>query len=125
MTNKEKETIYNDTEWIKITFTSSYSSGEILMKKSLFEKKYKKIEKEFKNMEYHIFRDYSLNLEETTRMDETANFYLKQMNRYKALLRYAEGHDTHYDIKELREHFDKAYFNFNHRLEEITKEFYE
>ncbi len=61
MNNKEREIIYNDDRYCVIF----WNGGKIYTKWSLLELRYKKIEKLFKGIEYHIrpctYNDYFMN----------------------------------------------------------------
>ena len=124
MTNKEKETIYNDTEWIKIVFTSSYSSGEIVMKKSLFELRRKKFEKQFKGLEFYITPDYQPTLEDIVKMDNKANYYKKRMFHYNLLVLSARILNNDRKAEEYLNLYNEASKAYNNRFEEIKEEFY-
>lgn len=135
MTNQQKETIYNDTKWIKIIFRSSYSSGELIMKKSLYEIKSKKIEKEFKGMEYHIIPNHHLTLEEVINMDDKLNHYDRLRCHYMMLFMNAnlmkyynlpKDYQLRYEnIKnEYKLKYENAKNEYEKRLKELKEEYH-
>ena len=81
MTKKELNQIQQDTKWIKISFLTPYSKGEMIMKESFYQKNMKKIEKRLSNY-YWIDYDYHLSLGEFILMDEE---HIKLENHIKRL----------------------------------------
>ena len=81
MKKVELEQIKNDNHWIKISFLTPYSKGEMIMKESFYQKNMKKIEKRLSNY-YWIDYDYHLSLGEFILMDEE---HIKLENHIKRL----------------------------------------
>lgn len=95
MKKAELEQIKNDNHWIKISFLTPYSKGEMIMKESFYQKNMKKIEKKLSNY-YWIDYDYHLSLGEFILMDEEhqrIENYIKYQGRF--LDRARECHYEH------------------------------
>lgn len=96
MTKQQKEEVVLDTTYIKIIFNSNISKGSLILKSKFFELNIKKITKLLKDCEWHIIKDYKLNLEETLSFDQEYQDCLKQIKR---LMGYRNYYIYHNDLE--------------------------
>lgn len=113
----------NDTEYVKITYTSSFSSGCLLFKKSFYELNIKRIDRLLKKCDYRIINDYQITFDEFVSLDEEMNQLLKAEKRYSHLAKY---YKDHYEYK-LAEEYEKYRIEnndyINRRLHELEIDF--
>lgn len=115
MTKQQKEEVILDTTYIKIIFNSNISKGSLILKSKFFELNIKKITKLLKDCEWHIIKDYKLNLEETLSFDKE---YQECVKHIKRLMSYRDYYIYHCDYERTNEYINdlKTYSN---QLKEI------
>lgn len=115
MTKQQKQEIILDTTYIKIIFNSNISKGSLILKSKFFELNIKKITKLLKDCEWHIIKDYQLNLEETLSFNQE---YQECVKNIKRLMSYRDYYVYHYNYERANEYINdiKTYSN---QLKEI------
>lgn len=113
MTKKELNQIQQDTKWIKISFLTPYSKGEMIMKESFYQKNMKKIEKKLSNY-YWIDYDYHLTLGEFILMDEE---HQRIENHIKTLGRYLDTARRYNYENDIQKYLQDIEFYSNQLLE--------
>lgn len=119
MTNKERDEITRSDEWIKIDYKFANSTGNIIIKKQLYDRRWKKIKRLFKDViEIQLHEKYDLSLEELIDMDN-------EVNRLKnAILRYdKEIHNCPRERFDLITYRDSYVNRLNERIKEIKDEY--
>ncbi|MBO7731113.1 MAG: hypothetical protein J6S67_01120 [Methanobrevibacter sp.] len=119
MTLKEQEAIMQDLTWTKLIFIDGSVRGEIILKTSMYLKKMKKINKLFKGVDYKIIQGYTLNEEETLRMDSELNRIDARIKRLEGYLKYAEKRGDIEQQKELIKSLFEAEEEKNQRIKEL------
>lgn len=85
MTKVQIQEIENDTYWVKISFLTYHSQGQLIMKAKLYELRMKKIEKQFQKTTYWVDYNYQLTTHEKIMMDkehQDIEKEIKRLNRY-------------------------------------------
>lgn len=107
MTREQENKILTDKQWIKISYRSISCSGEMILKKSMYELRKKKIEKLLKGLEIEVYLGYIPTFEEYLELhSEYVNQFrlvcaLKlQRDRYVRSIEDMEEFDTRIEISE-------------------------
>ena len=120
----DKEKIYLDSKFVLIEFRSSFSSGRLVIKNTLYELKKKSIEKLLKGCEYLLNNDYVLSLNEFIEFDEEYIALQKQKKRLYLYLDYYQNHyrdeDYNETLKAIKDN-DKKILTRTIQLREIYK----
>lgn len=121
---KDLELIDKDNRWVKISFKSNYSTGEILIKYSVYELKQRYITKVFKDCEISILPNYLLSFEETLKFNKEIISMKKQISSLYHSLDYAiRINDKNY-ISQLHDRINETNLNLVKLVNELKHLYY-
>lgn len=99
MKTADKNQVYLDKSFVKITFNNPSCHGELIMKTKLYEMKKVRIERALKNVIASVELDHELTLKEFCDLDGRIESQLNNIYRYQKWLEKTRDYDDREEIR--------------------------